>query len=384
MMIDVLPKLRVLGLDNQEAIVAIQSATNGSWYRRNEKRSFTLECDLGAIAEVKFNSKLTLSSILMTENCWLSFEPIISEELRLRSDRIARTTLFCVREVKGYARVDSWLQIRPVGLDLKDRTPIGALTISRITGVPLPFALEVVYAYSSLPLLEAYRRIRSVQQAIWLLTAFIDIPIFQIAHPYSWAFLENSFQLVQCGMGTGLEDVSDEVFSDVSEFSPLEIVEREAYYSELGINASNFRVPDLDVLWCKYSQLSTEDKLRFQRACSSLSSATHPGINESQKLIALVSAIEPLIEPGKRCVSCRNHIGVTGRFSEFLGNYVSPPAGIKDLYMDIYQARSKVVHGSHRFEVDEPFLSIPLQSDLIPLAAWDSTKRGLINWLLKR
>jgi hypothetical protein len=265
--------------------------------------------------------------------------------------------------------------------ELKDSTSFGALTMQVAAGVPRPFAVEVMYRRSELPLLEGHRRIRAMQEATWLLTAFLDIPVFGISNPHSWVFLGGAFHLVQCGMDHGLNEVSDEAFSDTSGLLPIGIVECQRYFSELGIPTSEFRVPDLAELWNKYTVLGRDKKLQFLRACASLSSAAQPGITESQKVVALVTAIEPLLSPGERCKSCGTQTGITRQFRNFLDEYVAPPSEIRDLYEGVYAARSKIVHGGRSFEVDEPFLGVPVQGDLLPLAAWCAAKRGVINWL---
>jgi hypothetical protein len=220
-----------------------------------------------------------------------------------------------------------------------------------------------------------------MQEATWLLTAFLDIPVFGISNPYSWVLLGGAYHLVQCGMGLGPEEVSNEAFSDTSGLPPFEIVERQRYFSELGIPMPEFRVPDLAELWKRYTDLGQDKKLRFLRACASLSSAAQPGITESQKVVALVTAIEPLLSPGERCKSCGAQTGITRQFRSFLDEHVAPPSEIRDLYEGVYAARSKIVHGGRRFEVDEPFLGIRVQGDLLPLVAWGAAKRGVISWL---
>ena len=67
--------------------------------------------------------------------------------------------------------------------------------------------------------------------------------------------------------------------------------------------------------------------------------------------------------------------------SEVPRRILAPPPEIRDLYNGVYTARSKIVHGGRRFEVDEPFLGIEVQGDLMPLVAWGAAKRGVVNWL---
>lgn len=378
---NVLPLLRGYGLDDHEAVVAIQSAANVGGARRIGKRVFELGFGDNHVAEVRFNSTLSLSSIVMSSKRWSAVRSVIESDAQSHATRVARTALFSNREVKGFARVPNWLQIRPVISELNDSTSFGALNTRVAAGVPLPFAVEVMFRHSELPLLEGYRRVRAVQEAIWLLAAFVDIPVFVLSSPYSWAFWGGTYHLVQCGMGLGLEEMSDQVFSDISGLAALEIVEHERYFSELGIPTSDFRIPDLVPLWQKYTELGRDDRLRFLRACASLSSVAQPGINDSQRVVALVAAIEPLLSPAERCEACGAQTGIARRFRTFLNEYVKPPPVVRDLYEGVYTARSKIVHGSRRFEVDEPFLGIQAQSDLLPLAAWDAAKRGVVSWL---
>lgn len=378
---NVLPLLRRYGLDDHEAVVAVQSAANESGSRRTGKRVFEFGFGANRVAEVRFNSALALSAIGMSSKRWSAIRPIIENDARLHATRVARTALFSYRELKGFARVPNWLQIRPVICELKDSTSFGALTTYAAAGVPRPFAVEVMFRHSELPFLEGHRRTWAVQEAIWLLAAFLDTPVFGFNSPYCWAWLWGAYHLVQCGMGHGLEEVSDQTFSDVSGLPALEIVECQRYFTELGIPTSDFRIPDLALLWGKYTKLGRDKKLRFLRACASLSSAAQPGITDSQKVVTFVTAIEPLLSPAERCGSCGAQTGITRQFRKFLDEYVSPPPEIRDLYEGVYTARSKIVHGGRRFKVDEPFLGIKVQGDLLPLAAWGTAKLGVINWL---
>jgi hypothetical protein len=379
--INVLPLLRDYGLDDHEAVVAVQSAANEGGSRRTGKGVFELGFGDNRVAEVRFNSALALSSIVMSSKRWSAVRPIIESDAQSHATRVARTALLSYREVKGFARVPNWLQIRPVICELKDSTSFGALTTRAAASVPLPFAVEVMFRHSELPLLEGHRRIWAIQEARWLLAAFVDIPVFGLNSPYCWALLEGAYHLVQCGTGLGLEEVSDQVFSDIGGLPALEIVERRRYFSELGIPTSDFRIPDLAPLWKKYTELGRDKKRRFLRACASLSSAAQPGITDSQKVVALVTAIEPLLSPAERCESCGAQTGITRQFRKFLDEHVAPPPEIRDLYEGVYAARSKIVHGDRRFEVDEPFLGIQVQGDFLPLAAWGAAKGGVVNWL---
>jgi hypothetical protein len=259
--LNVLPQLRQLGFDDHEAIAALQSAMNAGGLRRTWKRTYELSAGEDVIAKVRFNERLALSSIATPVNVWKACRPLIEADTKLEQTRVARSILFSYRAPSGFARVPGWLQLRPVVCPLEDKTAFGSFTSNVAVAVPMPFVIEVVYRYSDLPFLEGHRRLRAVQEAKWLLSVFIDVPVFGLSSPYSWAFWEGSYQLVQCGMGTGLEDTS------------------EIEFSEFGA---------------------------------------------SQRVIALVSAMEPLLGKAERCEVCGGMTGITRQFQNFLDEYAPP------------------------------------------------------------
>lgn len=380
--LEVLPQLRQLGFDDHEAIAALQSAANAGGSRQTGKRTLELSSGEDVIAKVRFNDRLVLSSIATPVKVWKACQPRIEADAKLEQTRIARSVLFSYRAPSGFARVPSWLQLRPVACPLEDRTAFGALTSSVAGAVPRPFAIEVVYRYSNLPFLEGYRRLRAMQEAKWLLSAFIDVPVFGLSSPYSWAFWQGSYQLVQCGMGTGLDDTSEVEFSDVKALPELIAVANSQYFSELGVATQEFRVPELNVLRAKYMALSRKNRVRFLRSCASLAAASDPALGASQRVVALVSAIEPLLGKAERCGTCGGVTGITRQFRKFLDEYVQPPSAVRDLYEGVYAARSKLVHGGWNFDVDEAILGLRVHGDMIPLVAWGAAKRGVVNWLL--
>ena len=380
--LEVLPQLRQLGLDDHEAIAALQSAANSGGSRQTEKRTYELSSGADVIAKVRFNRDLVLFSITTPVNVWKACQPIIESDAKLEQTRIARSVLFSYRAPSGFARVPSWLQLRPVACPLEDRTGFGALRSSVAAAVPRPFAIEVAYRFSNLPFLEGHRRLRAVQEVKWLLSAFIDVPVFSLSSPYSWAFWEGSYQLVRCGMGTGLEDASEVEFSDVQTLPELIPVANSQYFSELGVATQEFRVPELKILHAKYKELLPVNKVRFLRSCASLSAACDPAFGASQRVVALVSAIEPLLGEAERCDKCDGKIGITRQFLKFLDEYVKPPSEVKDLYVDVYAARSNLVHGGWNFDVDDAIFGLRPQGGIIPLVAWGAAKRGVVNWLL--
>jgi hypothetical protein len=382
-LISVLSQLRELKLDDSEVIAAILSAENAGFTQMG-KRTYKVRTNDRVIAEVKFNSNHRLSSVTIQSNVWRQLKQKISEDAVVVQPRIARTILFTYRRPKGFARIPGWLQLRPVACDLKDITGLGMLNTNFVAGIPypFPFVIEVFFRSSNLVFLEAHRRIRAVQEAIWLLSAFLDVAVFSLSIPYSWIFLDGCYQVARCGMSDGLETSSDVEFSNVDELLALAPMPAEQYFGELGVTSREFRVPDLGNLYARYKALSRDNQLRFLRSCASLAAACNPTVESSQKVVSLVSAIEPLLDPTEKCTECRQQRGITKQFRSFLDRYVQPNPAVQALYEGVYHARSRLVHGGWNFDVDEPILGIRPQAHDVPLAAWDATKRGIMKWLL--
>ena len=382
-LISVLSQLRELKLDDSEVIVAIRSAENAG-DTQTGKRAYEIRTNDRLIAQIKFNSENKLSSVALQNNIWERLSAQITADVALEQTRIARTTLFTYRPLNGFTCAPGWLQLRPVAHELKDSTGLGLLNLNISAGIPRPFVIEVAYRYSSLPLLEAHRRGFAVQEANWLLSAFIDIPVFILRNAFSWALLDNTCQLVRCGTPDGLEESSNLEFSNTQGLIPLIPTPADQYFRKLGITSGEFRVPDLGDFYSRYKALSRDNQLRFLRSCASLAAACNPSVESSQKVVSLVSAIEPLLDPNEKCTECRQQRGNTKQFRKFLDRYVQPNPAVQALYEGVYHARSRLVHGGWNFDVDEPILGIRPQAHDLPLAAWDTTKRGIIKWLISQ
>lgn len=389
---NVLSRLREIGFEDYESIAAIKSIvmqhknTNGLQIKKSGKRTYQLILGEEVYAEISFNRDYKLYEIKIPEKLWETYFTLIERDINLNEIRIARSVIFSYRHLKGYVLIPQWLQLRPVAYELKDKTGFGALNLAdqtycKIEGLPIPLVIEVVYRYSDLHFLKKYRHSRALQEARWLLSAFIDVPIFELNHPYFWALLEGTFQLVRCDIQTGLEDTSEKEFSDVKNLPELIPIPNSQYFSELGIYSKEFRIPQLKELYEKYVSFPIKTQLLFLRSCASLWEASNPLLSESHRLVALVTAIEPLLEKPKRCDKCGQVMGITRQFEKFLNKYVKPPKDIEDIFKSIYETRSEIVHGRRNLEVDRmPLMNL---QDTI-LSAWISAKRGVINWFLSQ
>lgn len=378
---DILLDLRSFGLDDNEAIETLRSSLSASGSSSSSNRTYSIYKGDEVVAQATYNKKGALRSLSIRSDLWRDAKQLISEDLQDNITQVARSVFLTYREVKGFYSVPGWIQIRPVAIPLSDRTTHHALSLHTPASAPLPFAVEVFYRWSKLAFLEAHRRLHAVKIAQWLLGTFIDIPVFSLTTPYTWAFLDYSYALVACGISHGLDEAPQDAFSDVLQIPQLIPIPMSEYYASLGIGSSDFRVPDINALYTKYLALTNAKKTRFLRCCASIYAASNPAIKEFQRLVSLVSAIEPLLNQGKRCKTCQSYTGITQEFRNFLDSYIQPTPEIRHLYEAVYSYRSKIVHGGWNPEVDEPFFSLKSDSHITGLAAWAAAKQGAINWL---
>jgi hypothetical protein len=384
--VDILAPLRNLGLDDHEAVVAVQAAAGWDGVRpsASAQRTFELVKGTEVCGHYALNSRLSLKSFELRNDLWSEVFRVISEDVSINTRKVLATTVFAIRPLTGYTRVDSWIQIRPTTDPISIRTRYPQLP-PHVPGLgyPLPFMLEVSCRHSSLPLLASYWQVRDIREALWLMTAFLADPIFLDRRTCAYVGLDDGVTLVNTLNPNGPTAHGDS-FSDTSDLEELLPAPHEEYYAALGINENSIRVPDLRMLYSRYKGLSREDQLRFVRACAFLSEAAEPDQRPGRRLLACVGAIEALLEKAEQCNRCCSHVGITANFKEFIADFVRPSDDIADLYNSLYTKRSKLAHGSWHYEVDEPFLGLHHNAFCTELAAWDGAKRGIINWLLSR
>ncbi len=307
-------------------------------------------------------------------------EASILDAMRMATNTVAPkvvgTTLFADRPMAGFAKVNGWIQIRPIEtnqiLDMTGEPQVPGVTSLR--SIPNPISLEVYHRSSALWMLDAYRSQRALHEAICLMTTFLELPVHQLVQAYSYAMVDWKVALIR-GVAPDLPNRPTNEFSDVSGLVALEPVEIKTFLDQLGVGHDEFRVPDLSLLWAAYSKLSPEKKLRFLRASANLREAANPAISNGGRIVASVFAIEALIA---RPIS----IGITKRFSKFVDEYVRPDPQVLAMYRTVYDSRSDIAHGRWQIAVDEPSLGLHRQYEWTPLVAWSAAKRGLINWLL--
>jgi hypothetical protein len=189
------------------------------------------------------------------------------------------------------------------------------------------------------------------------------------------------------------KEVSDELSPPGNE--RIEEVEPEEYYTKVGHDGKGLRVPkDLDLSICRYLELSSKDRLKFDRATFWMDMASRQwNISVSTSFAALVSSIESLTERGKThrvfCDDCQDYSqhetpGATERFRSFLEKN-APGAALKARRNEMYSLRSGILHGSDLMELDQYSSSIwdPSSGNEYALhrELWELTSFALRTWL---
>lgn len=145
--------------------------------------------------------------------------------------------------------------------------------------------------------------------------------------------------------------------------APLEEVDPEDYYRDVGHDGYGLRVPaDLDESLCLYAGLSSGDRRRFDRATFWMDVASRQWtISVSASFASLVSAIESLTGRGDvhnlTCPVCNGPCqhqvpGATERFRAFFDTYAGG-AALKRRRNEMYALRSGILHGSDLMQLDQ-------------------------------
>jgi hypothetical protein len=201
---------------------------------------------------------------------------------------------------------------------------------------------------------------------------------------------------VQKSFFAELNDPVSDVLSPISG-ERLEEFEPDDYYTNVrGYDGKGLRVPsDLDESICRYIQLSSNHKEKFDRAAFWLDLASRQWtMSMSASFAALVTAIEALTE-GRGdihnfdCPVCgkptqHESPGATRRFKDFFDTY-APGAALAKRRDKLYDLRSDIVHGSKLTDLDRTFAigMTPRQSmeDDLNRELWGLTRTAIRNWL---
>ena len=368
---NILPELKEMGYGEDEAYPIFISITAG-WSTRNispVETEYTFE---NKQARVQLTSTSKLSKIMLDAKFWNRTKKSLSEEQNLMIYRVARTVMFSNKRLNGYIKVYDWLQIRPVPYALDDDGHY--FSNGNALFYPEPFIIEVAYKWSDLVFLESHRKLKAVNEAKWLLSAFVSFPAYQLREPHTWLQQnDGSYRLVNGGMNTGFEGTSDIAFSDVGNLQklPFEVTEQ---YIDQSHQSQKFSVPNLEALYSKFKALDVENTKRFVRACAYLFTTTNPNVERSQRIASYVNSVECLIQ-GK-------DEDRGSQYKQFIDDFVKPSSSTLHHYKDIYNWRSDIVHGSWHLQVDEPMFGWTDESHIMSVVSLNAAKKGIINWLL--
>lgn len=379
---DILPELRARQLADDEIIAAIDSVERYNT-QQTAARTWEFRADNKTVGKYETNAAGKLKLVDLPTESRMAVLKAVDEDNGSPMYTTAAVTLFSHRPVRGFARVQDWIQIRPL-LDESQNQAFPASLFGHIPGVPpIPFALEIRCRGSAMWLLHSLRLDRQIRQANSLVTAFLECAVFQQRSPYAYVSIDGKTVLARCAAPQAPEPADGQVFSDVTGLRELEVIPRDQYFSELGITARELRVPDLQSLWSAFNALDAEHQARFLRACASLTSATNPDIDRGLFVLSLVTSIEALCDASSEtCPTCGSKLGVGKNFQNFLSTHVQESGELLKAYKDLYGRRSNLVHGSLHYDTDEPAMGIRETSFATRLAAWSAAKRGIVNWLL--
>jgi hypothetical protein len=171
------------------------------------------------------------------------------------------------------------------------------------------------------------------------------------------------------------EIVSDQLSATGA--TPMTEVDPKAYYTQVGHDGRHLQVPsDLDDAICSYTQLSPENREKFNRAAFWMNMASRQWtLSLSAVFASLAIAVETLGDKNEK---------PTKRFRDFIEKYV-PGASLEQRRNEMYALRSEILHGDAVFQMDldADFGWSPaeqIDKDLLE-ELWGLTRMAIRNWL---
>jgi Apea-like HEPN len=286
--------------------------------------------------------------------------------------KVGRDLSFSSHHVNGHWRgANSGVQILPP----PDGAPLA------YEGGQNPFILEFPLQEASFFDLNNARRIRAYRKLTQVLNLLLagNITRFTGRNRSFWTNIS--------GAEGEYRWVTEFYFADfgpifVDELSPptgprLEELPSDNYYG-IGLDGRGMRVPDdLDNSIYRYQHLSPALKAKFDRTAYWMSMASRQWTDSmSASFASLVIAAEAL---GDKSVC-----GATQRFHSFFERY-APDPGLKKRRSDMYNLRSKIVHGSELMLLDQD-LSFSWdppwrKQQTLNWDLWTLTQTAARNWL---
>ena len=172
-------------------------------------------------------------------------------------------------------------------------------------------------------------------------------------------------------------------------------IDSDVYYSDVAHDGRGLRVPaDLDQMICLYQNLSSPNRVKFDRAAFWMDMAYRQwNISTSTSFISLVTAVESLTERGAihrhHCDECNTEVthdapGPTKIFRDFFELH-APGMALKQRRGAMYELRSALVHGNKLMQLDDDLTAVDdligwneydLQGEL-----WELTRAAIRSWL---
>lgn len=382
--VEVLEGMKAAGLSDQECIAVLLDVTNGGGLHPTDRKKREYSVGHGtATVKIALNAKSAIKSVMAPSQLVETLEKALADAQVQHPPRNSCTTLFSSKPIIGYARVDGWIQIRPTDSTEEDLRPEIA-KLGGATSRDYPVSLEVLSNTSPLDFLGAHRWMSAINEARWLLAAFLDSRVYSPRGSYAYVTIDGKPSLAVCAAPI-LASAPEASFSDTENLTEILPVASTAYFKELGFLKNELRVPNLTALRDRYLRLEQADRQKFLRASATLFESSNPSYASSTRIVAAVTAIEALLDDGEKCKLCKSHTGLSKAFKSFVERFVSPPQDVLDLYEELYSTRSVIAHGKWFADFDEPMFGLSYRDVFrTELVAWAAVKRGLIGWLGER
>lgn len=268
---------------------------------------------------------------------------------------IAEATAYASKPVRGQFTLDGQFQVLPI--------PESFLNAERAHGRLNPFRLRYLYNSSPELMVDASRWHREATKYATLLNAFLDATIqVERSWPDSGWVVEAGWPGVpsgwhQLGFTFPGQNGKPDEWQDTSEIPRLDRVPYEDYYTARDPDDTTLRIPsNLEESLAEALAMQGEDEARLTRAMRWLYQSV--GLwehSQSAAFIALVSALESLVEPvsPEPCATCKQpRYLVSQRFRSFLTEYVPGVDTFPKERDLLYQVRSTLVHGARLLERD--------------------------------
>jgi Apea-like HEPN len=306
--------------------------------------------------------------------------------------------LFGRLPLKGEFRWNERLRLRPctddtiIGRDLDERQHI----LSHISqnndshlGPPFPFLMEIRVPKSSNIILESNRFMRELehyQNALTLLLAG-DVHYAHLPQSPLWVSLMRNAQMENHLLNFGFSDPHGGKHDDYPAYAgPAAPIYADLdYYERLWVRDEELMIPaTLGVHLELIEGLDKVEADKFHRACYWFAQGVQFRNVDSIGVPSFAAAIECLLpSANEKCGECGRSAGdgLTKSFNKFLDRYGKISDQLKVPAKQLYDARSKLVHGSHTHRVDTDFFSFDHSVDWQNMLIWMMAKRGLIGWL---